>query len=171
MLKTLETSRLILRPFTLGDVAAIFEFGSNPEVQKFTGSPILKTTQEAKALITNVYFKDYAAYGYGRFATIYKPDNKLIGFAGLKYLPFYKEADLVYRFLPQYWGKGIATEASEAILDYGFNTLKLKRIIAATHQENIGSSKVLEKVGFTFTEVAGYEDEGGQYNWYEKLAT
>lgn len=167
MPETIETSRLLLRPFTLQDVVAVFQFGSNKEVQKYTGNPVLTTTDQAKSIITDIYFKDYAAYGYGRLATIYKPDNKLIGFAGLKYLPFYKAADLGFRFLPQYWGKGIATEASRALIEHGFNTLKLPEIVAVAEPENIGSCKVLEKVGFTHFKVDDYEGDGQQYNWYK----
>lgn len=163
----LETERLILRKFTLDDVDAVFEFGANEEIHKYTGDQMLKSKEEVAALIRNVWFEDYKKYGYGRLATIYKPDNKLIGFAGLKYLPEFDETDLGYRFLPHYWGKGLATEASKAILDYGFEQLGIKRIIAIAMPENIGSWKVLEKVGMQFYKIDGYDGDGGAYKWYK----
>jgi RimJ/RimL family protein N-acetyltransferase len=57
------------------------------------------------------------------------------------------EVDLGYRFLPQYWGRGLATEASVVCLAYGFDVLGLERIIGITMPENLASMRVLEKVG------------------------
>jgi [ribosomal protein S5]-alanine N-acetyltransferase len=98
---------------------------------------------------------------------MYKSENKVIGFAGLKYLPELGEADLEFRFLPEYWNKGIATEASLALLDYGFMTLKLERIIAIAMVENIGSQRVLEKSGMVQYKTGEYDGDGGEHLWYE----
>lgn len=163
----IETERLILRPFQLEDFKAVYEFSSNKEVQKYTGDVMIASLDAAKDLIKKVWFKDYQEYGYGRWATIYKPENKLIGFAGLKYLPSMDETDLGFRFLPEYWGKGIATEASKEILKYGFEQLRLKRIIGIAMPENIASNKVLTKLGLDFYKVDAYENDGGAYNWYK----
>lgn len=163
----IETSRLILREFVEEDAEAIFEFGSNPKVQQYTGNKNLTSIEEASELIKEVWFKDYATYGYGRWAVIYKPHNKLIGFAGLKYLPEIKETDIGFRFLPEYWNQGIATEASKKIILYGFEVLKLKRIIGIAMKENIGSHKVLKKIGLTHYKEGEYDGDGEIYDWYE----
>lgn len=163
----LETERLILREFTLEDVDAVYEFGSNEEVNQYTGDAIFKSKEEVASMIRNVWFEDYKNYGYGRLAAIYKPDNKLIGFAGLKYLPEFDKTDLGFRFLPEYWGRGLATEASRAILAYGFEKLGLKKIIGIAMPENIGSWKVLEKVGMQFYKTDDYDGDGGDYKWYK----
>ena len=135
-------------------------------MNKYTGDKCLETLGEAKDLIQNVWLSDYEKFGYGRWAVIYKPDNKIIGFAGLKYLPNMAETDLGFRFLPQYWNKGLATEISPEIINYGFKQLNLKRIIAIAEQENIGSNKVLKKIGLKHFKVADYEGDGIPYNWY-----
>ena len=114
-----------------------------------------------------MWFKDYKKHGYGRWATIYKPDNKLIGFAGLKYLPEFDETDIGFRFLPEYWGKGLATEASKEIITYGFETLDLQKIIAIASAANVGSCKVLEKSGLTLYKTDAYDGDGKEYNWYK----
>ncbi len=163
----IETSRLIIRPFRVEDDAAVYEFGSNEEVQKYTGDGLIASLEAAKALIQNVWLTDYQTYGYGRWAVVYKPDNKLIGFAGLKYLKSMKETDIGFRFLPEYWGKGIATEASQKIINYGFDVLELPQIIGIAMPENIASNKVLLKLGLTFYKVDDYEGDGGAYNWYK----
>lgn len=163
----IETERLILRPFQVEDFEAVYEFGSNKEVQKYTGDAMIPSLDAAKDLIKKVWLEDYQKYGYGRWATIYKPDNKLIGFAGLKYLPSMDVTDIGFRFLPEYWGKGIATEAAKEILKYGFEQLNLERIIAIAMPKNIASNKVITKIGLGFYKTDGYEGDGGAYNWYK----
>ena len=156
----LESERLIIRPFQLGDEAAMYELNSNLIVQKYTGDTIINSVEEAKDLLINVVFEDYKNHGYGRLAVIYKPDNKLIGFTGIKYLPETGgESDLGYRFLPEYWGKGIATESSRMSLEFAFKNLNLKRLIGFTEIENIASTHVLEKMGFKITKVDFYPGE------------
>ena len=156
----LESDRLLIRPFQIGDEQAMFELNSNPIVQKYTGDTLVKSLKHAKDILHNVVFEDYKKHGYGRLAVIYKPDNKLIGFTGFKYLPEAGgDSDLGYRFLPEYWGKGIATESSIMSLKYGFKKLKLNKIIGFTEIENIASTNVLLKMGFKITKVDFYPGE------------
>ena len=164
----LETERLILRPFTMDDVDGVLEFSSNPETQKFTGDVMRTTKAEVENIIQNVWFSDYKKYGYGRFAVVHKQDNKVIGFSGIKYLPEMDATDLGYRFLPQYWGKGIATESCVPILKYAFQVHNLNEVIAFVEPENPASSAVLKKLGFSFKKSAPYpgEEDQGAVEWY-----
>jgi len=163
----IETERLILREFTVNDVESVYEFNSNVELHKYTGDEIIKSKERAKEIITDIWLKDYEKYGYGRWAVVYKPENKVIGFAGLKYLTEINETDIGYRFLPEYWGKGLASEISNEIIKYGFNKLNLNRIIGIAMPENIGSWKVLEKIGLELYKVDKYDGDGKDYNWYK----
>ncbi len=165
----LESERLLIRPYQLGDEQALFEMNSNPIVQKYTGDTLLHTVEDAKNLLINVVFKDYKKHGYGRLAVIYKPDNKLIGFTGFKYLPEMNgETDLGYRFLPEYWKKGIATESAIMSLKYGFENLGLKTIYAFAETDNIGSVKIIRKLGFALLKIAPYpgEEDKKDVEWY-----
>lgn len=162
----LETERLLLRPFKMGDEEGVLEFCSNPLAQQHTGDIVRETLEEAIGLIKNVWLKDYANYGYGRFAVIHKADNKIIGFNGLKYLSDCGLTDLGYRFLPEYWGKGIATESSKAILKYGFNALNLKEIYGFVYPENPASAKVMQKLNFTKTATKPYPNETKITQWF-----
>lgn len=166
MATIIETERVILRNFTLIDDEAVLEFNSNVEVQKYTGDVIIHTVQEAKAMITDIWFSDYAKYGYGRFAVIYKPDNKVIGFAGLKFLPVMNETDIGFRILPQYWGKGIISEIAADIIQYGFSNLGLKKIIATVMPANVASVKVLEKSGLIYEDTRPHGSKGDLYHFY-----
>lgn len=90
-----------------------------------------------------------------------KGEGRIIGFCGLKRLPDLDAVDLGYRLLPEYWGRGLATEAARASVEFGFGTLRLERIIGLVLPENIGSIRVLEKVGMSFVGEVDYEGQGG----------
>lgn len=167
MAPIIETERILLRQFVASDYPAVYEYNSNPEVQKYTGDEIIQSLDRAKEIIAAVQNNDYEMYGYGRWAAVYKPENKIIGFAGLKYLPEVGETDIGYRFLPAYWGQGIATEAAGSIIKYGFEVLALNKIIGIAMPENIGSCKVLEKIGLNFFKIDGYNGDEGEYRWYQ----
>ena len=167
MLTIIESERLLLRKFSLNDIEAVYQFNSNVELHRYTGDEIINSRQRAEQTIKDIWLKDYTNYGYGRWAVIYKPENKIIGFAGLKYLAEIGETDIGYRILPHYWGKGLVSEISKQIILYGFNELNLKRIIGIAMPENIASCKVLEKIGFSFYKEDGYHGDDNTYNWYK----
>lgn len=87
-------------------------------------------------------------YGYGRFACVWKETGQVIGFSGIKFLEEIQETELGYRFLPEYWRKGLATEAGSAVLEFA-KTLGLSRLVAVIHPENEGSKQVALRLGFT----------------------
>ena len=160
----LETDRLLLRHFNLDDAEAFFRMVSDPEVTRYTGGVGAKTLEEARKELEQRPLRDYQVHGYGRFAAVYKATGQVIGFAGLKYLEDVNEVDLGYRFFKEYWGQGLATEASKALVPYGFDVVRLPRIIAFADPENKASRRVLEKVGFTFEKLTTYQ--GHNVAWY-----
>ncbi|HEY2252885.1 MAG TPA: GNAT family N-acetyltransferase [Planctomycetaceae bacterium] len=152
----LETGRLLLREYVAGDAAATFELGSNAEVQRYTRDPLLTSIDQAQEMLLRHPIADYRKHGFGRWAVVCKADGRLIGFAGLKYLDELREVDVGYRLLPEYWGRGLATEAVRASVQYGFETLKLSRIIGLVDPENTRSVRVLEKSGLAFEKMIDY---------------
>jgi ribosomal-protein-alanine N-acetyltransferase len=145
----LETNRLILRVATLEDTHLLFQLNSDPEVVRYTGDASFTTMLEAQNIIRERMIFQFKKYKMTRFMTFLK-DGTFIGWCGLKYFPENNEVDLGYRFLKNYWGEGYATEASKVCLKYGFETLALPRIIAKAMPDNIGSIKVMQKLGMTF---------------------
>ncbi len=81
-------------------------------------------------------------------------------------MPEVDETDIGFRFLPKYWGKGIATEVSKEIIKYGFAKLNLTKIIGIAMPENIASCRVLEKIGLKFEKLDFYDKDGERSNWY-----
>lgn len=122
----------------------------NSEVSRYTGDGGVVSRKEIERRITENVFGDYEKYGFGRFAVELKENAQFIGFSGLKYLDDMNEVDLGYRLMREHWGKGIATESCKACLDYGFNQLNLKKIIAMVLPDNAASIRVLEKLNFQF---------------------
>lgn len=146
----IETERLLLRKFTLDDIEAYFRLNSNPDVIRYTGDPAFISLDDARRVLLSAPLRDYEVHGYGRLACVEKASGELIGFCGLKYLDDMDEVDLGYRFLPDYWGKGYATESSLAVMRYGRNVMGLERIVGFVHPDNAGSVRVLVKVGMKF---------------------
>ncbi len=168
MRKTIETPRLFMREMTLADAQGLYKLDSNPEVHRFLGNkPVTSMTQIYE--IIDLITRQYAENGIGRWAVILKETNEFIGWSGLKFVKdmnghqnFY---ELGYRLMPEFWGKGYATETAEAFVEYGFNDMKLTKICAYTMQENTNSARVLQKAGFKLTGT--FEDEGETCNWFE----
>jgi RimJ/RimL family protein N-acetyltransferase len=152
--KTLiETERLLLREFELDDAHDVLRFATNPEVTRYTGDAgLIETIDDARRLIVEVWHSDYRKHGFGRLAVVDKATNKVIGFCGLKYLEDLDAVDIGYRFLPEYWGRGIATEAAAAAMRHGHEILGLTDIIGLVMPDNLASHRVLKKLGMRQTE-------------------
>jgi RimJ/RimL family protein N-acetyltransferase len=152
----LETARLVLRPLTEDDAAAMFALNAIPEVTRYTGDGPYADVEAVRTILRTRPIGDYAKHGFGRWACVEKATGELIGFNGLKFLEDLQEVDLGYRLLPRCWGQGLATEGALASINYGFRILQLGRIIALVRPENIRSLRVMEKCGFTFESLLEY---------------
>lgn len=125
---------------------------------RFTGDKAFKSIEESSQLILK--YDHYKQHGMGRWTVVAKHNHEVLGWCGLKK---HDEGfiDIGFRFFQQVWGNGYATEAAQACLDYGFNTLQLDEIIGRASQDNPRSIRVLEKLGMRFWKKApceGIED-------------
>jgi RimJ/RimL family protein N-acetyltransferase len=167
-----ETDRLILREILPIDLEAMFELDSNPLVRKYIDNDPIKTKEQASEAIEYIR-QQYVERGVGRWAAIEKETGDFIGWSGLKLnIGEHEELDgkqyfydVGYRFIPRYWGKGYATESAKVALDYGFKVLNIETIAGIALIENIGSNKVLQKIGLKHIYDFIYEDT--QACWYE----
>ncbi len=142
------------------DAEAFFRLNSHPDVMRYTGEPPMPSVEAAREAIAN--YPDWDDPGYGRWACVLKSegeDANLIGFCGLKYLRETGEVDIGYRLLPEYWGRGLATEAARATLEFGFRTLGLSEIVAMVLPGNAPSIRVLRKLDFVRAEDIEYFGE------------
>ena len=147
----IETNRTIIREFQLADAADVLNFSSDAQVTRYTGDAgMISSIADAEDIITNIWHHEYKRYGYGRWAVVDKNTKKVIGFCGLKYIDNLGMPDIGYRFLPEFWGKGYATETAEACINYYQNILGLSRFFGDAMQDNLASIKVLKKLGLKF---------------------
>jgi ribosomal-protein-alanine N-acetyltransferase len=165
----IETERLLLRELLLSDVDGMFELDSNPKVHLFLGNKPVKDIEESLDQIKNIQ-QQYKDFGIGRWAVILKETNEFLGWSGIKFIrneinnhkDFY---EIGYRFIEKHWGKGYATEAGKAFINYAFNVMKVEAVYAYADAGNENSRKILEKLGLQYVNSFEYEEE--LEVWYE----
>jgi len=145
----LETRRLKLRLFTPDDAEAMYVLNSDPDVIRYAEATPVKNMDEAMQRMEQGPLSDYRKYGYGRFAVEWKETGEVIGFCGIKYLPEINLPEVGYRYLKEYWGRGIGTEAARACVEFAREDLQISKLIALIVPENIASIRVAEKLGMT----------------------
>lgn len=165
----IETPRLILRDIRMADDKAMFELDSNPVVLTYIGIAPQTDIEQSRDVIRFIH-SQYEKYGIGRFAVVLKDTQEFIGWAGLKYVTesindHINYYDIGYRFIERYWGKGYATEAAQASVDYGFNTMNLDKIYAITMINNYASQAILKKAGLTY--IHDFDHEDMSLKWFE----
>jgi RimJ/RimL family protein N-acetyltransferase len=145
---TLHTARLCLRPFTNADAEALFALHSNAYVLRYWDAPPWTERERAERFIAAS--RRMAEEGTGARPAIERVcDGAFIGWCGLTRLnPDYRSASLGYCFDDAVWGRGYATEAAHALLQWAFDTLDLNRVQAETDTRNLASARVLEKLNF-----------------------
>ena len=152
-MREIETARLYLRQFTPEDLDDLYRIYSDPEIMKYlTGV----RTREATETAIHTMLKRWEENNFGMWALVHKRDRKMIGRCGLGFLDNTPEVELGYALDKVYWNQGLATEASFASLNYGFQILKLERIVAIARPENIASQRVIQKVGMKYEKNAHY---------------
>ena len=146
--QNLETERLLLRRVIKSDLKEVKELRSNPETMKYIPRPLVTNDDEGLAHITMIDEKIEANEGINWAITI-KGDSRLIGIIGhYRIKPEHYRAEIGYMVLPEYHGKGLATEAVKLVVKYGFEVMKLHSIEAVIDPDNLASARVLEKNGF-----------------------
>ena len=156
----LETERLVFRRLELGDLDSLYALYSDPEVRRYFPEGTL-TRKETRAEIEWFLHGHPEDPDLGLWATIHKETGRFIGRCGL--LPWRiderPEVEVAYLLAQGYWGQGLGTEAAQAILDYGFQRLRLSRLICLIDEDNLASIKVATKIGMSF-ESEGSDDQG-----------
>ena len=158
-----ESKRTILREWVPNDAPWLYDLNMNPQVVRYTGDAGFTSTQSALNLIKS--YPNYQRDGFGRWMVIDKSTDHPIGWCGLKNNPW--GIDLGFRFFEAVWGKGIATECAIATVEKA-KALGLNDLIGRALSENVGSWKVLEKVGMQRYESLPIEDFAQDYNIAEK---
>ena len=143
---TLETERVILRSFHREDVDAMAQLFANPDFMRFS-SGVFTERQKTIDFIEKVMGWDGTSMP-SQFAVVPRGEHAVIGYCGFHHHPEVPgEVEIGYRLHPDYWNRGLISEAARAVRDHGFADFKLPRVISLIHPENIPSRRVAEKNG------------------------
>ncbi len=158
----LKTERLMLRPMHPGDAEAYAAMRYHPEVAKWLlpapGDPV----EAARAAIDR-YSVSWRERGYGPWGVFHA--GRLIGHAGLNFVPEFAETEVLWSLHPDAWGHGFATESGRAALEFGFDTCGLARIFAVTRPENHASQAVMKRLGLIYRKDVVYR--GVESVWFD----
>ncbi len=147
----IETDRLLLRPFLLSDAQSVLNNWAGDEaVQKMYGEPVYKTTEEVRDLLEK-FVNAYRSDIYFRWAVVEKQSGECIG--QIAYFLVDESGswgEIEYCIGRAYQGKGYATEATKAVIRYGFEKIGFNKVQICVRPSNIKSEKVIEKCGFEY---------------------
>jgi RimJ/RimL family protein N-acetyltransferase len=143
-----ETERLLLRMFRPEDGEVMYErLWTDPLVMRYVQPGGWPHPREESAAMMRRLAEVFAERGFGQWAVVPKETGELIGYCGLKYLDQTPEVELLYGITPPYWNRGLVTEAARATLRFAFERTELQQVVAIALPDNVGSWRVMEKVG------------------------
>jgi [ribosomal protein S5]-alanine N-acetyltransferase len=143
----LSTERLVLRPVTADDHAALLAHWTQPDVRRFLfDGAALSAAEVAETIEESI--GDFAARGFGVWLIELGSAADLIGTAGLRPLGS-SGLEIFYSLAPGAWGHGYATEAARAVMEYGLGPLALPEVLAEVDEGNAASVAVVKRLGMT----------------------
>jgi ribosomal-protein-alanine N-acetyltransferase len=145
----LETERLYLRRLTLDDADLMLAIWTDPAFVRYVGDRGVRTLEQAQEALKAGAFQLYADYGYGPYAMVQKSDGTRIGICGLFRRENLEEPDIGFALLPDYCGKGLASEAASAVLAHARDDLGLASIAAIVSPDNAASIALIRKLGLS----------------------
>jgi len=148
-LPTLETARLTLVPWSLDDIDALHQVWMDPHVRRYLWDDEVISRQRAAAAV-EVAVASANQGGVGLWCVLLKVARTLAGFCGFRTIGETRDIELIYGLLPQYCGRGLATEAGGAALAYGFDAGQFTRVYARADVANRASVRVMERLGMKF---------------------
>lgn len=150
-----ETPRLILRSWSPSDADRLYSILQEKDIFKYFPRAWAPERPWVDKYIHH-HLCHWEEHGYGHWAVVNRESGEVIGWNGLEYLPETSETEVAYLLGRESWGRGFATEAAAAAVDFGTDTCRLKPIIGLVHPGNIASIRVLEKIGLVLSNRATY---------------
>ena len=162
MVNTIETARLILRPWCADDLEELEHLFADPTIRHGRQLP-----PERIITIAESSLRQWQRNGFGPWAALDKSTGQWIGRVGLDELDDWPDAQKVevdWELHRAWWGKGLATEAGLAALQFGFGEHQLERIISVTAPWNTAARRVMERGGLEYQGVRQWK--GVEVVWY-----
>jgi RimJ/RimL family protein N-acetyltransferase len=143
----LQTQRTLLRRFQLSDLQNMIRLESDPDIMKFTPSRVPLTVEKSEARLKSLIEKEAGSHPLGVWAVELKGSGEFVGWFMLIMTEF-AVPEIGFMIVKDQWGKGLATEVAQALIDFGTKDLQYPGIAAVTDSENKKSIHILEKLGF-----------------------
>ena len=150
MMQVLETERLVLRRLSTDDAEFVLEHLNDPSFHRYIGDRGVRSVEQARQYLVDRVMASYEKFGFGIYLVELKDSREQIGTCGLLKREEMEDVEVGFALLPQYWSKGYALEAAQAVMEYGHQELGLERIVAIVNPGNSRSFKLLEKIGLRF---------------------
>ena len=147
--KEIKTDRLNLRHFKREDLETYSVIMGDNQIARWFPKGDSYTRKESEKSLNNI-LSHWMKYGFGLWGITKTENDQVFGRCGLNYILESSEVELDFVISKNYWNQGYATEASEAVIYYGFKILYLDRIIALSKPENIASLRVIKKIGMKY---------------------
>jgi RimJ/RimL family protein N-acetyltransferase len=149
-MNVIRCARLELRELELQDDEFILRLLNEAAFLRFIGDKGVRTLSDARDYIMQGPMESYRRFGFGLYLASLIDGGIPIGICGLVKRDTLPDIDIGFAFLSQYWSHGYASESAAAVLAYGEQELKLRRIVAITAPDNHASIAVLERIGLKF---------------------
>jgi RimJ/RimL family protein N-acetyltransferase len=155
----METARLLLRRWRATDREAFARMNADPRVMEHFPALLSRQESDRQADDIEAHLREH---GFGAYAAELRETGEFIGFVGLS-IPrlqaaFMPAVEIGWRLDAAHWGKGLATEAAQAIVRHAFDALQLDEIVSFTVPANVRSRAVMERLGMTHDPRDDFDD-------------
>jgi RimJ/RimL family protein N-acetyltransferase len=148
-----------LRRFELADLDALARWNADPAFMRHMGRGPLTREESASAFAR--YERHWQEHGFGLLAVADKATGELIGRSGVQYHRAWPhDPEVGWGFDPRWWGRGLATEAGRACVEWGFGELGCARLVSITTEQNLASRRIMAKLGFELSETIPFRELG-----------
>ena len=156
-----DTDRLAFRKWNDDDLDRLHAICSKPQVMQFVGDGQVWAKDRTLEFIRSAT-EMFLEHGFCQWPLTHKADGKLIGYCGV--VKSDDALEIGWRLAPEYWGRGLATEAARAILNHNIRKLGFQRLIATVQAMNMASIRVIEKLGMTLADT--FDRDGRKVLFY-----
>jgi ribosomal-protein-alanine N-acetyltransferase len=149
---TLQTGKLTLCPLQPADAVVLHRVYQSEGVLRYFPNPEPPPLERVQRFIAGQQ-AHWEKYGYGNWGILPEGEKEIVGWVGLQFLPELNETEVGFILDRPFWGKGYATAAARASLDFGFEHFKPDHLIALVHPDNLASRRVIEKCCMIYVET------------------
>lgn len=154
-----ETPRLVIRALAADDAEFVLRLTNEPSFLANIGDKGVRNLNDARRFLRDSPWTNQTKPGYGQFVVEVKDEGRPAGICGLLYRDRLDVTDIGFAFLPEFWGRGLALEAANAVMEYGRSELGVGAVVGLTNESNLPSIRLLEKLGMRFLKMVKMSDE------------